>query len=139
MSIVEELLGADSGRSQRFTQETGRPDRYYALSLSLYVFGEELEEYFRLLRDADGRLPSEEEREKLAFRALLEEYVRSFFPLDGVLPVGYEYEAFPFLLFNSYNLHELLSKQFAEKQMFASNELNVLNLILAAEQRSYRT
>ncbi len=133
LEIVEELLGEASGRSQRFTQSTGRPDRYYALPLSLYVFGEQLEEYFRLLRNADGRLPSEGEREGAAFRALLEGYVRSFFPLDGVLPVGYEYEAFPFLLFNSYNLRELRSKLFAEKQMFASNELNILNLILAAE------
>lgn len=47
--------------------------------------------------------------------------------------MGYEYEAFPFLLFNSYNQRELRSKLFAEKQMFASNELNILNLILAAE------
>jgi hypothetical protein len=70
-----------------------------------------------------------------SFRELLESYVRGFFPVDGVLPVGYEHETFPFLLFNSYNLPELRGKLFAEKQMLASNELNVLNLILSRDDK----
>lgn len=130
-NILRHLLEEVQGRTQRFVQETGRPDRYYALPIFLFAFYEEIEAYFKQISDAGNDDWKESTLEGNAFRELLESYVKAFFPADDVLPIGYEYGAFPFLLFNSYNLPELRSKLFAEKQMLASNELNVLNLILS--------
>lgn len=135
-SILRHLLEENSTRTQRFEQSTGRPDRYYALPIFLYVFYEEIERYFARIKESGDEDLLESSFEGHSFRELLEGYVRGFFPADGVLPVGHEYDAFPFLLFNSYNLPELRGKLFAEKQMLASHELNVLNLILSREDES---
>lgn len=131
LDILEEILGEDGGRSRAFEQTTSRPDRYFALPLSLFVFGERMEEWLRLANSPENRSPSEKDRGGLSFRLLLENSLKARFPVEGALPVGYEYERFPFLVFNSYNLPELRGKLFAEKQILASNELNVLMLILA--------
>ena len=65
---------------------------------------------------------------------LLALYARALFPIEGLLPLGYEYEEFPFVIFNSSSLPELRGKLFAEKQLYASSELDVLNLILTGQQ-----
>lgn len=131
LDIIEEILGEDGGRSRTFEQTTRRPDRYFALPLSLFVFGERMEEWMKIANSTESRSPSERDRGGLSFRLLLENTLKARFPVEGALPVGYEYERFPFLVFNSYNLPELRGKLFAEKQILASNELNVLMLILA--------
>lgn len=134
LDVLEEILEVMNGKSQQFRQSTSRPDRYYALPLSLYVFGGQLEEYLRMANTGRSQYPREYERGGLSFRNLLEDCLRGHFPLDGVLPIGAEYGGFPFLIFNSYNLKELRGKLFAENQMLASNELNVLGLILAKSE-----
>jgi hypothetical protein len=101
--------------------------------VSLFARYEVFEGYFARLRDTES--PAAEALSDQPFRDLLALYAEALFPVEGLLPLGYEYEEFPFVIFNSYSLPELRSKFFAEKQLFASSELNVLNLILTGQQQ----
>jgi hypothetical protein len=53
--------------------------------------------------------------------------------VEGLPPLSYEYEECPFVIFNNFSLPEVRGKLFAEKQVFASSELNVWNLILTGQ------
>ena len=73
----------------------------------------------------------EVEPEDQRFRDLLKAYVNSLFPIGQVIPIGYKYEKIPFLIFRSYSLKEMREKQFSDKYLMNSKELNILNLILS--------
>jgi hypothetical protein len=108
--------------TQKFKQNSQRFDRYYALPLFTLISGEILSDYF-------ANEPEEPEDER--FRDILAVYIRSLYPVDNILPIGYNYEDFPFVVFSSYSLQEMREKIFTDKYLLTSNELNVLNLILA--------
>lgn len=133
--VVEEaisrILEGEPEKTQRLTEDTARLDRYYALPISLFAFHEAFEEHFRHPQDTESR--ASESLSEQPVRDLLALYAAALFPIEGLLPLGYEYEGFPFVIFNSYSLPELRSKLVAEKQPFASSELNILNLILTGQ------
>ena len=74
------------------------------------------------------------EPEDQRFRDLLEAYVISMFSIGQVIPIGYKYDKIPFLIFRSYSLKEMREKQFSDKYLMNSKELNILNLILAQSE-----
>ena len=109
-------------RNQKLEQENKYLDRYYVVPLFVFLVNETFTTYFR---------NKEVEPEDQRFRDLLEVYVSSIFPIGQVIPIGYKYEKIPFLIFRSYSLKEMREKQFSDKYLMNSKELNILNLILA--------
>jgi hypothetical protein len=106
--------------SQSLQQMSDRNDRYYAFPLVAIIAGDCFKEYFR----------TEEEPEEHYFKDILAEYVRAVYPTDGVLPIGYDYEAFPFIIFRSFNLTDVRKKIFSDQYLVTSRELSILNLVL---------
>ena len=116
-----EKLEEQKYRNQRLEQENQYVDSYYAVPLFIFVVNETFTTYFK---------NKEVEPEDQRFRDLLETYVSSIFPIGQIIPIGYKYEKFPFLVFRSYSLKEMRNKQFSDKYLMNSKELNILNLIL---------
>ena len=108
--------------NQRLEQGNKHQDRYYAVPLLVFVANNTFTTYFE---------NKEVEPEDQRFRDLLEAYVSSLFPIGQVIPIGYKYEKIPFLIFRSYSLKEMRGKQFSDKYLMNSKELNILNLILS--------
>lgn len=110
--------------SQYLELQSKRFDQYYALPLFAFISSEVMREYFAL---------QPEEPEDSRFRDILASYIRSLYPVGNILPIGSNYREFPFVVFRSYSLVEIRQKIFTDKYLLASNELNVLNLILTKE------
>ena len=108
--------------NQKLEQENQYSDRFYAVPLFIFIVNETFTNYYK---------NKEVEPEDRRFRDLLETYVSSLFPISQVIPIGYKYEKIPFLVFRSYSLKEMRNKQFSDKYLMNSKELNILNLILA--------
>ncbi len=121
LQLIEELE-KQKYRNQRLEQENKYLDRYYAVPLFVFLVNETFSTYFR-----NKEIEPEDQR----FRDLLEVYVSSVFPIGQVIPIGYRYEKIPFLIFRSYSLKEMRERQFSDKYLMNSKELNILNLILA--------
>lgn len=121
IELVKKLRNCDE-KTQRYKQQSQQWVRYYALPLFTFTSGEIISDYF-------ARDPEEPEGE--SFRNILEVYIRSLYPVGNILPIGHKYQDFPFVVFRSYSLEELRAKIFTDKYLLTSNELNVLNLILA--------
>ena len=121
LQLVRELE-QQKYRNQRLEQGNKYQDRYYAVPLLVFVVNNTFTTYFE---------NKEVEPEDQRFRDLLEAYVNSLFPIGQVIPIGYKYEKIPFLIFRSYSLKEMREKQFSDKYLMNSKELNILNLILA--------
>lgn len=121
LQLIEELE-QQKYRNQRLEQENKDLDRYYAVPLFVFLVNETFSTYFR-----NKEIEPEDQR----FRDLLEVYVSSVFPIGQVIPIGYKYEKIPFLIFRSYSLKEMRERQFSDKYLMNSKELNILNLILA--------
>ncbi|ABA25321.1 Helicase-like protein (plasmid) [Trichormus variabilis ATCC 29413] len=118
------LLGKQMRRTQWFEQNSQRFDQYYAIPLFIFTSNEAIKDYFsRGVEEPDGE----------SFRDILAEYIRCMFPVDNILPISSQYGEFPFVVFRSYSLSEIRHKLFTDKQLLTSNELNILNLILAQE------
>ncbi|WP_083856901.1 helicase-related protein [Stanieria cyanosphaera] len=121
--IVE--LEQQKYRNQRLEQENKYFDRYYAVPLFVFLVNETFTTYFR-----NKEIEPEDQR----FRDILEVYVSSIFPIGQIIPIGYKYEKIPFLIFRSYSLKEMREKQFSDKYLMNSKELNILNLILSQSE-----
>ncbi len=121
LQLVRELE-QQKYRNQRLEQGNKYLDRYYAVPLLIFVVNNTFTTYFE---------NKEVEPEDQRFRDLLEVYVSSMFPIGQVIPIGYKYERIPFLIFRSYSLKEMREKQFSDKYLMNSKELNILNLILS--------
>ncbi|MGE5655846.1 MAG: helicase C-terminal domain-containing protein [Actinomycetota bacterium] len=123
IELIDKLR--DKGhKSQQIEQESQRLDQYYALPLFALIAGEKMKEYFT-------SEPEEPEDER--FRDILATYIHHLYPTDKTLPIGYHYKEFPFVIFSSYSLERMREKIFTEQYLLTSNELNILNLILAQE------
>ncbi len=108
-------------KSQWFEQTSRQADQYYTLPLFVSIAPELMRDYF-----SQG-----EESENAPFRDILSAYIRSLYPAGDILPIGCNYKEFPFIIFRCYSFAEMRNKIFTDKYLLSSNELNVLNLILA--------
>jgi len=123
IELVRKLRDGEQ-KTQKFEQTSQQFDQYYALPLFAFISGEAMKEYFT-------NEPEEPEDER--FRDILAIYNRLLYPVGNILPIGHQYQEFPFVVFRSYSLAEIRQKIFTDKYLLTSNELNVLNLILAKE------
>ncbi len=121
LQLIEKLEEQEY-RNQRLEHESEHEDRYYAVPLLLFLVGNVFSTYFK-----HQQIEPEDQR----FRDILESYLYSMFPISQVMPIGYKYKNIPFLVFRSYSLKEMRNKKFSDKYLINSNELNLLNLILA--------
>ncbi|MEA5418870.1 helicase-related protein [Spirulina sp. CCNP1310] len=113
----------DCEQSQQFQERSQRLERYYAIPLFVFIVGDILEQYFQ---------EKAETSEEGSFREILAEYVRSIYPVDSsILPIGYQYQKFPFVVFDSYSLEEIRQQAFVEQYLLNSPTLNILSLILS--------
>ena len=117
------LLREQSDKTQRVEQYSQRLDRYYAIPLFAFISGDEIKKY----------LTDSEETEDKCFKKILTLYLQSLYPIGNILPIGNNYSDFHFIVFTSYSLNEMRSKIFTNNYLMSSNELNVLNLILATD------
>jgi hypothetical protein len=122
IELLDMLGNASPEKTQRFTQDSWNPDQYYAIPLLAFLQETVLKEHFA---------EAAEEPEENSFRWLLSAYARTLYPIRSVLPIGDEYEEFPFILFRSFNLREVRNRIFADTHLLISNEMNVLNMLLA--------
>jgi hypothetical protein len=118
------LLRDQSDKTQKLEQYSQRLDRYYALPLFAFLSSEEIKKY----------LANTEEPEDKSFKKILTQYLQTLYPVGNILPIGNKYSDFPFVVFTSYGLNEMRSKIFTNNYLISSNELNVLNLILATDE-----
>ncbi|WP_009632181.1 helicase-related protein [Synechocystis sp. PCC 7509] len=118
------LLRDQSDKTQRLEQYSQRLDRYYALPLFTFLSSEEIKKY----------LANAEETEDKGFKKILTQYLQTLYPIGNILPIGNKYSDFPFIVFTSYSLNEMRNKIFTNNYLISSNELNVLNLILATDE-----
>ena len=118
------LLRERSEKTQTLEQYSQRFDRYYALPLFTFISSEEITKY----------LANTEEPEDKCFKNILKQYLQALYPIGNILPIGSKYSDFPFIVFTSYSLNEMRNKIFTNNYLISSNELNVLNLILATDE-----
>lgn len=124
LQLVEELE-EQKYRHQKLEQNNRDIDRYYAIPIFAFLVNDTFSNYFK-----NKEIEPEDQR----FRDLLEVYLSSILPIAQVTPIGYQYEKIPFLIFRSYSLKEIRQRQFSDKYLMNSKELNVLNLILTSTQ-----
>ncbi len=122
LELITKLKNAS--KSQRLQQTTQNFDQYYAFPLFTLVAGEVLKTYFDT---------KQEEPEDNRFRDILARYLHNLYPVTNVLPIGTQYQDFPFVVFRSYSLEEMRLKLLTDKYLLNSNELNILNMILARD------
>ncbi len=122
LELINVLNTASPEKTQRFTQDSWNPDQYYAIPLLAFLQEAVLKEHFSEIS---------EEPEENSFRWLLAAYARTLYPIRSILPIGDEYEEFPFILFRSFNLKEVRNRIFLDTHLLISNEMNVLNMLLA--------
>lgn len=121
LHFVECVVG--DSHSLFLEQSSHQFDQYYAIPLFLLTNREVLKQYYQELKS--------KEPEETNFKRLMEKSIYGFLPIHNVLPIGYGYREFPFLLFKSYSLPELRRKVFSDTQLFMSQELNILNVVLS--------
>jgi len=124
LDLIDEIRSSE--RSMELGHRGTSADAYYAIPLVAFVAKDTFRRYFegRRDQDPDGDLP---------FRDVIYRYLRALYPLDTVLPIGGRYEEFPFLYATSYDLKGMRDKAFTRGHLLMSNEMNVLNMILAEE------
>lgn len=124
-SLIElaQTLFRDLGRSQKISQTSIFSDRYYALPIQTFISLQAFEEYFG----------NERRVIESSFQAILARYVYSLALADNILPIDSNYQNIPYVVFNSNIIDKLGTSLFNENQIFQSNEMNIMNLILSQE------
>ncbi len=89
-----------------------------------FISSEEIKKY----------LSDSEESEDKCFKNILKQYVQALYPGCIILPIGDKYSDSPFIVFTKYILNEMRNKIFTSNYLLSSNQLNVLNLILATDE-----
>jgi hypothetical protein len=122
--LLWQLQQADDEKTQQFVQSSRYLDQYAALPLLAFLVPEVFEEYFATEHDDQDPVP---------FRAILASLLRAWYPAETMLPIGADYRTYPFLIFRSFNLEEIRHRLFAGNSVFASYEMNILNMILSTQ------
>lgn len=99
-------------------------DQYTAIPLLAFLVPEVFEEYFATELDDQDPIP---------FRTVLAGLLRARYPAETMLPIGVDYRSYPFLIFRSFNLEEIRHRIFSGNSVFASYEMNVLNMLLSTQ------
>jgi hypothetical protein len=118
------LRNATEEKTQQFIQSSQYFDQYYAIPILAFLVPEVFEEYFETALDYQDPLP---------FRMIVGNLVRTWYPANTMLPIGEDYRRYPFVVFRSFNLDEIRHKIFSGNSVFASYELNVLNMLLSTQ------
>ena len=99
-------------------------DQYAAVPLLTFLVPEVFEEYFGTALDDQDPVP---------FCTILDGLLRTRYPADTMLPIGADYRTYPFLIFRSFNLAEIRHRIFSGNSVFASYEMNILNMLLSTQ------
>jgi hypothetical protein len=118
------LQQASDETTQQFVQRSQYVDQYAAVPLLSFLVPEVFEEYFETALDDQDPVP---------FRTILDGLLRTRYPADTMLPVGADYRTYPFLIFRCFNLEEIRHRIFSGNSVFASYEMNVLNMLLSTQ------
>ncbi len=128
VSKAKELLWllqeASDETTQQFVQSSFYLDQYAAVPLHAFLVPKVFEEYFETAFDDQDPAP---------FRAILEALLRTWYPAQTMLPIGADYRTYPFLIFRSFNLEEIRHRIFSGNSVFASYEMNILNMLLSTQ------
>ncbi len=122
--LLWQLQQADDEKTQQFVQSSRYLDQYAAIPLLAFLVPEVFEEYFATEHDDQDPVP---------FRAILASLLRTWYPAETMLPIGADYRAYPFLIFRCFNLEEIRHHLFSGNSVFASYEMNILNMILSTQ------
>jgi hypothetical protein len=74
-----------------------------------------------------------DDEDPLPFRTILAGLLQTRYPVDTMLPIGVDYRTYPFLIFRSFNLEEIRKRIFSGNSVFASYEMNILNMLLSTQ------
>ncbi len=118
------LQEASDERTQQFIQGSRYRDQYAAVPLLAFLVPDVFQEYFETTLDDQDPAP---------FRTILGGLLQTWYPADTMLPVGADYRTYPFLVFRSFNLEEIRHRIFSGNSVFASYEMNVLNMLLSTQ------
>ena len=118
------LQQASDEITQQFVQESSYRDQYAAVPVLAFLVPEVFKEYFETALDDQDPMP---------FRTILDRLLRIRYPADTMLPVGVDYRAYPFLIFRSFDLEEIRKRIFSGNSIFASYEMNILNMLLSTQ------
>lgn len=127
LDLLELLNKTSPEKIQQLMQDSQHADQYYAFPLLTFMHSEMMKRYFNCEKG---------EQEEPAFKSLLTAYIHTLYPVTDILPIGESYRDFPFILFRSFNLKEVRHKIFADTYLCISNEMNVLNMLLAYRQET---
>lgn len=122
--LLWQLQEADDEKTRKFVQSSQYMDQYAAVPLLAFLVPEVFETYFAEEQDNQDPLP---------FRNILASLLQSWYPAENLLPIGADYGTYPFLIFRSYNLSEIRHHLFSGNSVFASYEMNVLNMLLSTQ------
>jgi len=122
--LLWRLQQANDDETQQFTQSSTYLDQYAALPLLAFLVPEVVEDYFATEKDDLDPLP---------FRHILAGLLKTWYPAETILPIGDDYRSYPFLIFRSFNLEEIRHRLFSGSSLFASYEMNVLNMLLSTQ------
>lgn len=125
--LLWRLQEASDEETQQFTQSSSYMDQYAAVPLLIFLVPEVFEDYFEQNKDDLNPLP---------FRQILAGLLKTWYPAETMLPIGDDYRSHPFLIFRSFNLEEIRYRLFAGNSLFASYEMNVLNMLLSTQADS---
>ncbi len=127
LELVDEIR--DAAQSQALGHAGQRLHAYVAIPLSAFVAGDAYGDYFQDVSRGDRS-------DDLPFRGLLHQYLLALsYPVDTALPIGSRYKEFPFLSFTSNDLAGMRRRMFAEGYLLMSNEMNILNMLLAQSSK----
>lgn len=119
-----QLQQASEEQTIQFVQKSQYTDQYAAVPILAFLVPEVFEAYFTTEQDNHDQLP---------FRMILANLLKTWYPAENMLPIGADYETYPFLIFRSYNMSEIRHRLFSGNSVFASYEMNVLNMLLSTQ------
>lgn len=122
IDFIEHLL-QNEGNTQQISDSSNFSDQYLAIPLHFLLKDEILQSSF--IGDANSPMSSD-------FRILLERYIKALYPANDFLPIGNGYPDFPWVIFKSYDLAQIRRSLFKANYFLNSRSLNILNLILSA-------
>ena len=122
--LLWEFQQVPDEKTLQFVQSSQFLDQYVAVPILAFLVPEVFEGYFTSDQDDQNPLP---------FREILANLLQTWYPAETMLPIGVDYQTYPFLIFRSYSLSEIRHRIFAGNSVFASYEMNILNMLLSTQ------